>query len=110
MIPNDFPSGRNKDYELLRKENIFAGKSEERECLLMGEYSPEYVKSLDRAESNLDLESDGNDDTPKSSEPEDADSSTDIDAIVEEYKEKLKVSIPTPAVRSFILIYSRVEC
>lgn len=62
----------------------------------MGEYSPEYVKSLERAESNLDLDSDGNEGTPGCSEPED-DSSTDIDAIVEEYKEKLKVRFKTTA-------------
>ncbi|GLV34720.1 torn and diminished rhabdomeres [Carabus blaptoides fortunei] len=70
------------------------GQSEERECLLMGEYSPEYAKPLERLESNLDLESDSecNVESPKSSDAEDVDSSTDIDAIVEEYKEKLKVA------------------
>lgn len=65
----------------------------------MGEYSPEYARPLERQESNLDLElvSDGESecDVLVRGEPlaDEIDSSTDIDAIVDEYKERIQVCL-----------------
>lgn len=65
----------------------------------MGEYSPEYARPLERQESNLDLElvSDGESECDVLVRGEtlanDVDSSTDIDAIVDEYKERIQVSL-----------------
>lgn len=69
----------------------------------MGAYSPEPQDvTIRHSESNLDLEtgsecSDGNDLTTITAHSTDTDdSSTDIDAVVQEYKERLKVSNNMP--------------
>lgn len=67
------------------------GNTEDNECLLMNDYSNQ--SSKEQVNIETDTESDGNDPSPICSDVEaDSSSSTDIDAVVQEYKEKIQVA------------------